>query len=248
MPAKTLAQESSLFHNPGPVRTASMQAAMATTANANAGMPNPSAQYGAGQCAGGMHPPMGANLGANPYLRTSYTYQPAPQDRVLKLHDIVTIRVDESARMSADGISSQRKNTLYDAILEDWIFLDWLSAKPSPQRDGDQAINGQTNQTYRATSTLTTRESLVFNIGAEIVGIRPNRNIVLEAHKQISINDNRWELSVSGECQAEAIGPDKVVLSQFLIHSKIDKRESGQARDGYRRGWMTEFISRFNPF
>lgn len=183
------------------------------------------------------------------FAAASWTYQPPLQHRAFHLHDIVSIRVDETARMSAEGRASQRKNALYDGVIKDWLRFDGFdTVKPATQSDGDPAIKGQLNTTYRANSDVITRETVTFNIAAEIADIRPNGNVVLEAHKSITNNDNRWEVSLSGICQSDDIGPDNVVLSRNLIDLKIDKRENGQARDGYRRGWFTEFMSRFQPF
>jgi len=189
----------------------------------------------------------------NPMLQglssASWTLQQTAQQRVWRVHEIISIRVDETARMIAEGRASQRKNALYDGVLQQWLdIVGWDTVKPATQANGDPAVKGQLNTTYRANSDVITRETLTFNIAAEIADIRPNGSLVIEAHKSITNNDNRWEVSLSGICQADDIGPDNVVLSRNLIDLKIDKRESGQARDGYRRGWFTEFISRFQPF
>jgi flagellar L-ring protein precursor FlgH len=178
----------------------------------------------------------------------SWTYAPPPPMRNYRLQDIITIRVDELARARADGTSQVRKNTLYDAVLMDWIAFRNGDLGTDSQATGDPRINGQTNQLYRANSTLDTRETMAFNVAARIVDIQPNGNLVLEARKTIWLNDNRWETALSGICRAQDIGVDNVVLSRDLLDLQIRKNEEGQLRDGYKRGWLTRWIDEFNPF
>jgi flagellar L-ring protein precursor FlgH len=185
----------------------------------------------------------------NTLQAASWTLPPPTPPRTLKIHDIVSIRVDELATSTAQGNVQSRKNGLYDAKLSDW--LDWVSLdtiKPAPQTGGDPRVQGSVNETFRAQSNLQTREQMTLNVAAEIADIRPNGTIVLSARKTISDNDNIWKVSLSGICRAQDIGPDNVVLSRNIFELKIDKAEEGHVRDGYSRGWFTKWLARFKPF
>ena len=89
---------------------------------------------------------------------------------------------------------------------------------------------------------------LAFNIACYVADIRPNGNLVLEAHRVIRINEESWEVSLSGVYRREDIGPDNVVLSRNIVELKIDKRERGIVRDGYKRGWFLRWFDEFHPF
>ncbi len=206
----------------------------------------------------GMAPAIDDRAGYDPYQRmprpllslneASWTLPPTPPVRVFRKNDVVTIRVDEITRMMAEGIADQRKRTLTEAILTDWIRLDNFRLRPDPQEDGDPGVAAESNDNYRAESFLRSRESLTFNIAATVVDIRPNGNLVLEARKAVRINDNLWETSLSGICRADDIGPDNVVLSKDVIDLEIRKEDRGHLRDGYSRGWLKRFWDRYGPF
>jgi len=179
----------------------------------------------------------------------SWTYIPPLPLREIKINDRVTVRVDELARMQAEGEVDRRKDATYDALLQDWVRLIGLNAvKPDAQSDGDQRIRGRLQQLYRAETDVETRESLALNIACTVADIRPNGDLVLEGHKQIRVNDNVWEVSLSGICRYEDVGPDNVVLSRNIADLMLEKRERGQVRDGYRRGWFLRWFDEFHPF
>ena len=87
-----------------------------------------------------------------------------------------------------------------------------------------------------------------FNIAATVVDIRPNGSLVLEARKNIRINDNLWETALTGICRPEDIAPDNVILSRDLIDLEILKEDRGHLRDGYKRGWFSRWFDRVQPF
>ncbi|WP_417732144.1 flagellar basal body L-ring protein FlgH [Rosistilla oblonga] len=178
----------------------------------------------------------------------SWTYIPPPPTRTLQMNDIVTIRVDEIARVQAEGSASTRKNGLYDTLLKDWINLRGGKLQPDTHEGGDLRLQGTVNSLYRADSEIESREALSFNIAARVVDIRPNGNLVVEAHKTMYVNENVWETFLSGTCRSEDIGPDNVVLSRDLLDLQIRKNDRGRMRDGYKRGWFTRWFETLQPF
>ena len=179
----------------------------------------------------------------------SWMFRKLPPPHELRKRDLVTIRVDHKSQTFADGEVERRKISSIDAVLKDWIRLvSFNTAKPAVQADGDPRIRGAVNQLYRAEGELETREAMKFDITASIVDIRPNGNIVLEAHQQIRNNEEVWEYSLSGECSRRNIGPDNVVLSKHIASLRLEKEERGLVRDSYKRGWVLRLRDRFRWF
>jgi flagellar L-ring protein precursor FlgH len=178
----------------------------------------------------------------------SWTYMPPPPRRTFRLQEIVTIRVDELARVRAQGRAESRRNMFYDALLNDWVSLSEGKLRPAQQANGAPRANGLSNQQFRAEASIDSRESLAFSIAARVVDIQPNGNLVLEANKTVWINDNQFETSLTGICRAQDIAPDNVVLSRDLLDLHIRKNEKGQLRDSYKRGWVTRWLGELNPF
>ncbi len=180
-------------------------------------------------------------------LRVPYRQLPPPRE--IQLHDIITVLVDQKAQFGSEGEVERRKTALYDAVLNDWIELIGLKAiKPAPQSDGDPRVQGNLTQLYRASGEVETAEALRFEIAAQVVDIRPNGTLVLEAHRQVRNNNEIWEYSLNGVCRGEDIKPGNLLLSKDIAELNIYKRERGSVRDSYRRGWLTRWYDTFNPF
>jgi flagellar L-ring protein precursor FlgH len=202
---------------------------------------NPSDQGGIGSVMSAEGPITNGAMGSgsqeilpNGGLQGAWTFIPPTQVRQIRMHDIVTIRVDESATSLLLGNATSRKTTSYDAVVRDWIRMVGLDTiKPAPQSDD---------------STIRTSESLTFNIAAQVVNILPNGLIVLEGTTTVELNDNRLEVSLIGTCRSQDIDPNNTVLSRNLVNKHIKKRENGHVRDGYSRGWLTRFLAQIKPF
>ncbi len=177
---------------------------------------------------------------------SSFVYRQLPPEarpRELQKHDIITVLVDFRSRFLSQGDAQNRKTANLAAVL-----VDSGSLKPATQADGDPTISGSLNSQTRVQADVQLRDSLTFRMAAEIVDIRPNGNLVIEGHLNIRNNEEHWQISITGVVRREAIQADRTVNSDAITQLSIDKKEVGQVRDGYSRGWLARYYDRLKPF
>ena len=181
----------------------------------------------------------------------SFMYRELPPEArsgELEQHDIITVIVDYRTRMLSEGDAESRATKNLTAVLSSWIRFDGKSVKPAPQSDGDPRIAGTYNSQSRTESDVELRDTLNFRIAAQIVEIRPNGNLYIEANWSIQNNEERWRIFLSGEVRRESIMPDRTVSSDAIVNLDIVKKEEGQVRDGYARGWFSKWYDKYKPF
>ncbi len=173
---------------------------------------------------------------------------PEAEARELQIHDIITVLVDYRASMTSEGDAESRKNSNINAVLSEWLAFDGKDIFPAPLRRGPPAVNATLNTQYRTTSDMELRDAMTFRIAAEVVDIRPNGNLVIEARREIRNNEEVWLQSLTGVVRRQSIGPDRTVRSDEVAELRIDKRERGFINDSYSRGWFLRWYDRWKPF
>lgn len=180
--------------------------------------------------------------------QNSWIYQKVLEAHPIGLNDQVTVWVDSTSVVINDGQMDRKKNGYGSLTLPNWILFKGLSVIPDPQSAGDPKIRGEVDNKLRSQANLETRESMKFKIACKVVDIRPNGILVIEGTNHVQNNDEVSDYSLTGEIRAEDIKPDNTVLSASIANLRIDKRESGHVRDGYRRGWMLKWLDKYQPF
>ncbi|HWC90085.1 MAG TPA: flagellar basal body L-ring protein FlgH [Pirellulales bacterium] len=178
----------------------------------------------------------------------SWLYLAVPTPRELQMNDLVTVLVTESSQVLSEGNINRRTQSNIDANLQNWVKLNHFGLTADNETEGDPRVRGTLNSQLRTTSQLETQDSVKFKITARIVDIRPNGTLVIEAHKSLRNNNEIWEQSLSGIIRKEDVLPNNTVMSEDIYELMIFKREQGQIRDSYRRGWLLKSVDRFKPF
>jgi flagellar L-ring protein precursor FlgH len=181
-------------------------------------------------------------------VASPYYTDPPPLKKV-KQYDIITVVVREQSSYLTEGNIDRRKNGVYDAVIKDWVNLtSGLTLKRTPQNDGDPRAGGTIQQTYRSESEMEIRNRIETRLAATVVDIRPNGNLVIEAHRRNQKNRELIDASLTGIIRPEDILPDNTVLSEDIAELSLYTREKGHIRDSIRRGWATRLIDTLNPF
>jgi flagellar L-ring protein precursor FlgH len=182
--------------------------------------------------------------------KSSWTYEPPLEiKQEIKLHDLVTVVVSQQSVVISEGEMDRKKKAHGDLVLSDWILLKGLfHVVPDPQSNGDPHISGKLDNKMRSEANLETRDSIKFRIACHVVDIRPNGNLVLEGRHTVCNNCEVWDCSLTGEIRPEDVLPNNTVLSENVADLRIQKRESGHVRDGYRRGWLLRILDEWQPF
>jgi flagellar L-ring protein precursor FlgH len=173
---------------------------------------------------------------------------PEAEQRELQINDIVTVLVDYRSSMISEGDAEARRTASLNAVLADWLRFDGKDIFPATQERGDPRINGSLSSQFRAESEMELRDALTFRIAAAVVDIRPNGNLVIEARREIQINEEVWLQSLTGVVRRQSIGPDRTVRSDEVAELRIKKQERGFINDSYSRGWFTRWYDKWKPF
>jgi flagellar L-ring protein precursor FlgH len=178
----------------------------------------------------------------------SWTYQAPAEQKQWKLNDFVTVMVEEKMKMIREGIIDQYKKVEESTTLKDWITLDGMSIVPDPQTAGDPKIGTAVDNKYRAQANLHNSDNFETSIQCTVVDIRPNGTLVIEGHAKVTIDEEDWELSLSGVVRPEDIMPNNTVKSEKIAEKQILRRSAGHGRDGMRRGWLQKLLDKFQLF
>ena len=179
---------------------------------------------------------------------SSWMYIKVEPPREIQLNDVVTIVVDEKSQLISQTMLMRLQRTNVDADLQKWLQFNgfWLSA--APMKNGDPRIQALYNLQNMAQANLRSADGLQFRIAATVADIRPNGNLVIEAHRHVRDNNEIWDASLSGIVRREDVLPNNTVLSEDIAELTVDRREEGHMRDAWRRGWFWKTLDRVKPF
>lgn len=193
-----------------------------------------------------------ADAGQAPLASVSFFAVPEPEPRVIKKHDLVTIIVREESSFSSDGATDFRKEAEFEAKIEEFIrvsklihdlqFVGGGVTEPVP------SIKMSGTRDFKGEGSVDRTDKLTLRVTAEVLDVKPNGTLVLQARQRIKTDEEEQTFVLSGVCRAADVSADNTVLSSQMFDKDVTKSHKGTVRQATRRGWLSKLLDAVSPF
>ena len=180
----------------------------------------------------------------------SFFAVPEPEPKVMRKHDLVTIIVREQSEFKSEGNTDLHKQADIDAKVDAFIrfSLENFAIVPNVNPETAPEIRARAERNFRGEATVDRTDSFTARITAEVVDVKPNGTLVLQARKRIKTDEEVQSFILTGICRAADVTADNTLLSTQMYDLELEKSHKGAVRDTTKRGWIPKLLDAVNPF
>jgi flagellar L-ring protein precursor FlgH len=186
-----------------------------------------------------------AHVTVRGHLTTGCIFEPEePKPRQFAIHDLVTIVVSESSKSKSTADAKADKDYSMASEVGAFMTLDPTSLSDGVQLAPEDlpAFEVSSKKGFKGKGNFNRSDDFTARVTAEIVEIRPNGLLVLEARREI-VNDGESQvIQLSGICRPEDIDTNNQVLSQRVADAVVKKMTTGQLRDTSEKGFLARIL------
>ncbi len=168
-----------------------------------------------------------------------------------RLNDIVTIRIVENISGSKKAETNTKKDSSLNAGVDTFLGAPLNFGAENFWGNGNTImpnIKGSTKGSFKGSGETVREGRLVGTITAKVVEVMPNNNLVLEARKETTINNERQILIIRGIARPDDIGADNTISSSKIADAEIYFVGDGIIQDKQRPGWLVRIVDKIWPF
>jgi flagellar L-ring protein precursor FlgH len=174
---------------------------------------------------------------------------PEPEAKSIKKHDLITIIIREESEVSSQGTSDLKRQSDIDAKVDNFARINLANFALQPAI-GSVApeLKASASRNFKGEATVDRTDSVITRLTGEVLDVKPNGTLVIQARKKIKNDDEEQLLLCSGICRVEDLTPDNTVLSTQLFDLEFTKMNKGQVRSTTKTGFIHKLLDFVNPF
>ena len=174
-----------------------------------------------------------------------------------RLNDLVTINIIESLSGSGTADTSTSRNSSGDYQLTNLFGMEtdfgiqnlaFLNKAFGDSSEFDPSVQGSAKSDFKGKGDTNREGELIATITAKVVEVMPNGNLVLEARKELTINEERQILVLRGMVRPDDIAMNNMVMSNKIADAEVFYVGDGVIQDKQKPGWLVRGLDKVWPF
>jgi flagellar L-ring protein FlgH len=146
--------------------------------------------------------------------------------KALNLNDTITIQVAVQTTAAQSGtVDSERSFTSNSAITG---IMGRAPAATNP------LLSGNSSSVLKGQGSTASNTTFSTNLTGQVIAVLPNGDLVIQAERQIFMNNQHENVTVRGMIRPGDIGPGNIVPSAALSNLEIEMKGKGIIADGVR--------------
>lgn len=167
-----------------------------------------------------------------------------PKPKTFQKHDHIEIIINETSQQKFEqNLKADKKYNITAALKK---FPSLQSFFEGQIRNGDsQAIaelDVGSNQKYEGDGEFERKDKFTARISAEVIDVKPNGDLVLEARKLVDSNGETTTMVLSGICRGEDVTRSNTIQSSQLADMILKVQNEGDVKDAARKGWIPKIL------
>lgn len=172
--------------------------------------------------------------------------------RIFQKHDLIQVIVQESSRAESSQEVETTKESSVDGSISAWPHLSLADILQLQLKAGNTtalpAVNFDLEKEFSGEGDYKREDDFTARLTAEVIAIRPNGNLVLEARTFIKTDEEESTIKVTGECRPEDVAAANTVFSHRLHDLRVVKTHSGELRKANEKGLVAKFFDAIFAF
>lgn len=190
-------------------------------------------------------------VGATQELRATSMYLvDPPEPREFKVHDIIYIIINEnSIARSQQSLDTTKVNQSRDRLNG---IIDPMKLLQLRLEGGDTSnlnlLNLQVQNQYTGEGEYDRNDQIIARIAAEVIDVKPNGNILLQAQKTVQTDKESKSIVLSGLARQADITLENTLLSSQIADLRLDMQHEGDLPKSASKGLITRALETLFAF
>lgn len=169
--------------------------------------------------------------------------------RAKEVGDLLTVVVEMNDQASLQSSLSRSRSSDNDLSVNALFGLPDLAGAALPAGASlSPAIDYGRSSALNGSGTVNRAEQVAFTLGARVVGVEPNGNLIIQGYQQTRVSNEVRYLAVSGVVRTQDITRTNTVSYEKIADANITYVSEGEAIGPVKRGAATKFIDWIVPF